>query len=445
MAEMAKTDKKVYTAFINKGEVPVNAFKLLGASSKRGDDSKIGYFGSGLKYAIAVLLRQGVDFKVYSGLKEVKIGTRTTDFLNQKIQVITINGEKTSITLDAGIDWEGWFAIRELYSNALDEGGNIETEAIKPEAGFTKIYIDSSGNRLGDVFRNWQKYFTNKRPSVYEDNVYGRILPKISGDQNFVVFRKGIRAYDRTYPSIYDYDLAFLDINESRIAKHTWQVWENCSRLLAKSSLEVIESFVNLSSIQDFQEYTEWQDEFWSWGTSRFSEAWLEAIADRELIPSRFAGHFLVNNKIPSHQLVLPDRLIEKLRDFFGIARVKLAGEDKSYFVCADQSGVKDVEVSLKRIAMLGYNYRGSTPTIVAFKDFDCRGSLDDNGILISEKLIGGSEDKLDSVVLEEIIHYGLGYDDLSRPMQNWLFDEVIRLGKENLEREKKLKEGKKS
>ena len=47
----------------NSGEIESGAFRLIGACTKRGDDSMIGYFGSGLKYAMAVLLREGIEFK----------------------------------------------------------------------------------------------------------------------------------------------------------------------------------------------------------------------------------------------------------------------------------------------------------------------------------------------------------------------------------------------
>lgn len=230
---------KYYVCFENKGEVPVNAFKLLGASTKRGDASKIGYFGSGLKYALAVLLREGIDFKIYSGAKEVKIGLRKTSFGDQKIDVMTVNGEKTSITVDAGIDWEPWFAIREIYSNTMDENGSMGlNKPIEAAAGTTKIFVDASDEKLKFIFQNWPAYFTQNRQPVL-DNAYGRIYDKLPTVPNYIVFRKGIRAYENRKHSVFDYDLHALDINESRVAKYSWQVMERCSDLLA-SALSLI-------------------------------------------------------------------------------------------------------------------------------------------------------------------------------------------------------------
>ena len=58
------------------GEIDIRAFSKMGASSKRQDGSKIGMFGSGLKYSLAFLLRNKIPFRVFSGYREVKFTTQ---------------------------------------------------------------------------------------------------------------------------------------------------------------------------------------------------------------------------------------------------------------------------------------------------------------------------------------------------------------------------------
>ena len=55
---MENTKSKLgYIRIENKGEMDINALLLLGATNKRDNEAMIGFFGSGLKYAVAVLLK----------------------------------------------------------------------------------------------------------------------------------------------------------------------------------------------------------------------------------------------------------------------------------------------------------------------------------------------------------------------------------------------------
>ena len=128
---------KNYILFRNDGEIDPNALKLLGASTKRNDSSKIGFFGSGLKYALAYLLRKGIETRIFSGNKEIKLSTKRSRFRDQSFDVICVNGSETSLTTSMGVDWKGWFAVREIYCNALDEGGcsilTVEADSKQPK------------------------------------------------------------------------------------------------------------------------------------------------------------------------------------------------------------------------------------------------------------------------------------------------------------------------
>src|SRR6478672_7382653 len=110
----------------NNGEVDVLAFTLMGASSKREQEGKIGFFGSGNKYAIANLLRRGIAFKIFSGESEIAVTTENQTYREKEFKRIQFEKDgqvfPTSITTDMGPKWETWFIIRELYCNALDEG-----------------------------------------------------------------------------------------------------------------------------------------------------------------------------------------------------------------------------------------------------------------------------------------------------------------------------------
>ena len=58
--------------FRNKGVIDPKSIVTFGVSSKTGSNS-IGFFGTGLKYAIAILLRNKCSFTVYAGKKPLRV------------------------------------------------------------------------------------------------------------------------------------------------------------------------------------------------------------------------------------------------------------------------------------------------------------------------------------------------------------------------------------
>lgn len=419
---------KFYVCFENKGEVPVNAFKLLGASSKRSDSSKIGYFGTGLKYAIAVMLKQGIEFRVFAGANEVKIGTRKTKFLDDTVEVMTVNGEKTSITLDAGIDWKPWFAIREIYSNAIDEQGSMLVNQ-PPEArdGYTRIFVDANSEKLKDIFANWGAYFSQGRHPIFR-NTRGSIYAKLPTMPEYIAFRKGIRVFESRKHAVFDYDLPDVDINESRVAIYGFQVNERCSELLASSTIECVKEFLKLSNNDRRADYAEWDDAFWDYtGKYSFSDVWVEALSESRLVPANFAGHY----DITETTIVLPDKLIDKLRGRFGEA-INVAGNNKDKFTVIEGVDKQPLQKMLDVFRRAGFDWDLARIDIVKFNDRDILGQAKDGRVLLSNSLFTAThKHEVASTLLEEVVHAITGYSDGSREMQNYLFNTITNLAKE--------------
>ena len=189
---------KRYIKIANVGEIEPNAFKLIGASSKRNDQTKIGFFGSGLKYAMAFLLREEIEFKIYSGKTEVKVTTKSVTHRDQEFQVIQVDGEDTSMTTEMGPKWKHWGAVREVYCNAVDEGDDsiiiVDDVEVKPEPGNTIFYIELT-SELTQIVDNWDSYFSKDRKDIVYEQKFGSGSCKIfwAKDDDFVVYRKGIQ------------------------------------------------------------------------------------------------------------------------------------------------------------------------------------------------------------------------------------------------------------
>lgn len=96
------------------------AVAIMGVSVKSSE--AIGRFGTGLKYALAWLLRND-HAVVIDGLK---VSAREVQVRGKTFQQVYIEDEPCGFTTDLGPDWRGWMAYRELYANTLDEGGGFE-------------------------------------------------------------------------------------------------------------------------------------------------------------------------------------------------------------------------------------------------------------------------------------------------------------------------------
>lgn len=221
----------------NDGEVDVMAFTLMGASTKRGKAGQIGFFGSGNKYAIANLLRRNIDFKIFSGAEEIGVLRQPIVYREQNYEKVafTFKGDEiqTSLTTSMGPKWEPWYILREIYCNALDEGGcvitTVDEEAIKGEAGKTRIYIQLVDELIA-VVNHWNAYFTKDRLDHIEtvqadrkdwDN-YHEVSIYHKYDDKFRIYRKGVLVYLGEEKSLFDYDLPEADINEERVLTNVY-------------------------------------------------------------------------------------------------------------------------------------------------------------------------------------------------------------------------------
>jgi len=426
----------MYMEFSNPGEVPLNAFKLLGASTKRSVEGKIGFFGTGLKYAVALMLREQIPFKAYIGTKEVKFGVRQTTFGDVKVQVITVNNEKTSMTTDAGIDWEPWFAIREIYSNALDEGGAMElTQDFNPEAGKTKIYVEMTP-KLGEISRNWQSFFSTKRKEIEKivlnpgsnSEKWYRILPKREKQSEFRIFRRGILVgRSRSVDSLFDYDVSDITINESRVVKNDWEGRQRAAEALAQATKkEIIELFVSTWR----QPMLEHEERFWEylfdtyWGpVKKFSDTWLEVLRPYRLVPSDNTGFYGVT----SNTVGLPNKLLKRLYEQFK-DELTIEGMSKTHYIVTGEFP-EQLTKAMEILNKAGYSFDYSKIKQAKFRDYDVKAAWDREAqlIVVSDDILNMAEGDKVCVMLEEILHAKSGYSDHTREFQNYIFNELTK------------------
>jgi len=193
--------------FRNPGLIDLEAVRTLGVSVKL--PGSFGRFGTGLKFAIARILRDGGAITIYRGLEAHTLGTVDREVRGETFQIVTLDGEPMGITTQLGKDWEPWMVLRELGCNALDEGGEflqsgeIDEMILRDHEETTIIVnwpdLDLAYSKRDDLFLPAP---TEDRPLLFA-NAHLRILDGWSSH----IFYRGVRVGKLEKPSRVTYDI----------------------------------------------------------------------------------------------------------------------------------------------------------------------------------------------------------------------------------------------
>jgi len=203
--------------FMNDGEMEPLFLVTMGANVKT-KDSPIGYFGTGLKFAIAAILRMGGRIEIYIGLKLYKIELRKTNMRGHDFDLIYVDGERAGYTTQLGRDWLPWMAYRELHSNALDESGCQIDHGTppKPEEGKTLILVWE--NKIQEEFYLRDKTFLQSEPLEVTANL--EIHP---GENERSLYYRGVKVGEFDKPTKFRYNiLNGLTLTEDRTVAGVW-------------------------------------------------------------------------------------------------------------------------------------------------------------------------------------------------------------------------------
>ena len=216
----------------------------MGDSTKRGIDNKIGKYDSGLKYAIAILMRNNVDIHIKTkynhiendytfGLQSVScdITSKSKTLISIK-NILNADGDisesdtLTSFSVQLGHDWENWMALREIWSNMIDENGyvtygdNIDLSNVK-EWSYTVITLKfDDDNIFNKIFNEKDRYILSSQPLfTLEDGTEIHHNP----NGHLSLFKQGILIYeDKNKISKFIYNTPYGDIDERRILKNDY-------------------------------------------------------------------------------------------------------------------------------------------------------------------------------------------------------------------------------
>lgn len=128
-------------SFITPTALPIEAATTMGVSVKE-TDSAIGKFGTGLKYAIAGVLRLGGRLEIDVDGERYVFTARDAEVRGRTFRIVHCNEQPCGFTTDLGKHWEPWQLFRELASNTLDEGGRWAPGNAPASEGRTVIRVD---------------------------------------------------------------------------------------------------------------------------------------------------------------------------------------------------------------------------------------------------------------------------------------------------------------
>jgi 6-pyruvoyl-tetrahydropterin synthase len=408
-----------YLKITNKGEIDWRLISLLGGTTKRENSAAIGRYGSGLKYVLAFLLRENLAFKIFSGIKEVVVSVDTESIRGEEFDIICIDGHRTSITTKMGPDFQTWHCVRELWSNAIDEGENswsIGSE-VSPVAGMTHWYIQLD-KQIQEVIKDWDKYFIHHQKPLW-GNEYYKIYP---GGQSLRIYKSGVLVHeDTSKPALFAYDSMLAEINELREFKGS----QSCAvvHALSESNEDVAKYF-----FENIKENMYEGDMDWNWFVGSWSEDWKNVLGDAKLIypkamdDIKSKGITLDEVKL----IVVPQCVYKELTKFFpGIGALKAADKSSQFYENYDEKLEFRVKQCLAILETCEYVMHPELEFRYGFfedKGTMARVNLDEKIVYISQTMLNKSLFDITAMLIEENEHFNTGLTDESRAFQqHWI------------------------
>jgi hypothetical protein len=209
--------------FYTPGLIDIRSFTTFGVNAKPNTTNPIGYFGTGLKYATAVIVRNGLKMTVWIGDRQYTFYKKATKFRDTEFDFVRMKEETHNLgslmkgnpkyhelpfITELGKNWELWQAFRELETNTQDEGGKTFTVDFDPHTtekreDLTSTYIMVEGAAFLREFEEKDKTFLNGDLTVRESSYVLDVLEKPSK----YVYYRGMRVLDVDKPMLHTYNL----------------------------------------------------------------------------------------------------------------------------------------------------------------------------------------------------------------------------------------------
>lgn len=373
--------------FTNSGELDPRLTQLFGASVK--SETAIGKFGTGLKYAIATVLRLNGSITIHSGLTEYKFTSRSEVIRGKEFNLIYMNNTQMPFTTDLGKHWEPWMAYRELWANAQDEAGSIGTMKLSPTVDNTIIVVDCK--ELEEAHNKRHTFILEIKKPLWQNDFL-----EIHREPSTAVFYRHIKVLDLPRPSKFTYNiLSEQELTEDRTLSE-WSARHTIMSQLQEVDLSLLEQ-IAIASDTTFESKFDFTDIYFP--RKQFLENISELASRRALdINQTMLAVTIRRNGVEKFQeaslTTVEAKMLAKAQDF--CATIGYSGAD------------------IKIATHLGVNVLGVC--------------VNNSNIWLSKLVFQSGTKQVAATLLEEYLHRDKKLPDQSREMQNFLLNWVVSL-----------------
>lgn len=413
-----------YLKIQNNGVLDIRLVALMGGTTKANDEYKIGQFGTGLKYTLAFLFRNNLEFKIFSGTEEVTLHTEVENIRGEDFEIVCINGNRTSITTRMGESWEAWMIVREIWCNALDEGGATKEVTTNcegsPETTTFFIQIDS---QIQKVLDEWEKFFIHHKAPLFKNSLHA-IYP---GGDKLRLYKNGVLIHEHDHKALFAYDILNADINELREFKGT-KSFEMTQALAAGN--EAVATYFLENINEEYFEGSEHMTYSW-WQT--WSGAWKKVLGTAKLIHQKAKDDIEARGiEIDTTStIVVPKSIYTELtKQFEGIGALHVAAKACEFYENYNEKVEKKIKQGLVILESCGYEMHPDLEFVYGYfedKTVWARVNLKDRKVYISQCLLQKPLFDVVSTLIEENEHFNTGMQDKTREFQQHFIDLYTR------------------
>lgn len=234
--------------FATPGLIDIQSFTTFGINVKPNTTNPIGYFGTGLKYAIAVLCRIGASPVLWIGPDKYTFYVKPTKFRDKEFDLIRMKLEKLTLlrprhiklpfTTELGKNWKVWQAFRELESNTRDEGGLTylgvdRDDAAYHQPGSTTLIVEN--DEFVQAYHDRDTIFLPEALNVREGTERLQVIDKPAK----TIFYRGLKVAETRKPTLFTYNfLKSVELTEDRTIKYDFSVRAELARHIVTSNDE---------------------------------------------------------------------------------------------------------------------------------------------------------------------------------------------------------------